>query len=330
MAAPPPQMHGGRPADARVALAAEQFLERGFCTIPGAVAGGQLARLQAAFTECAAPVRRRWEATVVADERVGRAARFFDLDGHGGGGSFLRRQEWLDLLDHPVVEQLSTAISGADCLLYEVSARTNPPLPAEEGDRRGGYVRWHRDSALIKAGICKVFLYLSDVGEDGGCTALVPGSHLWAAAPPPASTQSGGDSAMATFPVSASGDPRLGETAMDFAYDATTGSHVGGAASQEAMPGHEKIIAKAGTLLAFDTRCAHTAFANTSVHDRECLISIFCPKWHKQKAEVAALADALASSDGSTVTLSARQRRLLGIDWQSAKGGRVATLRGFL
>ena len=44
----------------------------------------------------------------------------------------------------------------------------------------------------------KVFIYLNDIGADGGCTALVPGSHRWSLSP-----EAGGS----TFPVSEGGDP---------------------------------------------------------------------------------------------------------------------------
>ena len=59
-------------------------------------------------------------------------------------------------------------------------------------------MRWHRDSPMNKGGICKIFIYLSDVRADGGVTAVVPGSHRWAV-----STEGDGSS----FPVSEGGDP---------------------------------------------------------------------------------------------------------------------------
>ncbi len=50
----------------------------------------------------------------------------------------------------------------------------------------GGYVNWHRDHRNDEAWRflgrplnTKVFVYLTDVGPDDGCTACVAGSHLW-------------------------------------------------------------------------------------------------------------------------------------------------------
>ena len=200
-------------------------------------------------------------------------------------------------------------------LQYEVDARTVPPISAADGAERGGYVRWHRDSPLIKGGICKIFIYLSDVGIDGGCTALVPGSHRW-------SVSSAGSGT--TFPVSDDGDPAAGEISQRHEFDRERVAHVGGHAAQDAMPGHVKIVCQAGSMLAFDTRCAHTAFANTSSQPRECIILIFCPKWHKQRAEIAALGDAL-SADG--LLNSPFRRQLFGLE---GVGGAKLLRRGFL
>ena len=55
-----------------------------------------------------------------------------------------------------------------------------------------------------------------------------------------------------------------GPVASRHEFDRDTGSHVGGHEEQESMPDHEKIVCSAGSVMAFDTRCAHTAFANTS------------------------------------------------------------------
>ena len=95
-------------------------------------------------------------------------------------------------------------------------------------------------------------------------------------------------------------------------------------AAQDAMPGHVKVVCRAGSMLAFDTRCAHTAFANTSATSRDCIIWIFCPKWQKQRTDVAALADTL-NSDGLLDTSFRRQ--LFGLEDAS---GAIIARRGFL
>ena len=175
--------------------------------------------------------------------------------------------------------------------------------------------RVRRDSPLIKGGICKVFIYLNDIGADGGCTALVPGSHRWSLSP-----EAGGS----TFPVSEGGDPAEGEVAQTHEFDRERAAHVGGHAAQDAMPGHVKVTCSAGTALFFDTRCAHTAFANTSQMPRECIILIFCPRWHKQRTDIAELADVLERTGALTTPFL---RQLFG--FETAAGGRISR-RGFL
>lgn len=191
-------------ASINVEAAARQFHNDGFVIMPGVVMPQALATLRQVFEESQPAVRAEWMAATAGD--ISRASRFFDMEGTAAG-SFLRRQEWLEVLDHPAIAQLSEAISGPDCLLYQVSVRTCPSMTAEDGERRGGYVRWHRDSPMIKGGICKIFLYLSDVAANGGCTALVPGSHRWKV--PEGRTSS-------TFPISKEGDPITGEVVFDF------------------------------------------------------------------------------------------------------------------
>lgn len=292
-----------------------RFVKDGFVLQPDVLQPRALAELTDAFRTARAPVMAAWERSG-AREGNGAASRSFDMNDFGSPESFLRSEVWVKiLLENPVIRSLAQAVCGAGHQLYEVDARTVPPVSPEDGAERGGYVRWHRDSPLIKGGICKVFVYLNDVGFDGGCTAVVPGSHRWAL-----SSEGSGT----TFPVSEQGNPASGEIKQHHEFDRERVAHVGGHAAQDAMPGHVKIACRAGSMLAFDTRCAHTAFANTSNISRYCIILIFCPKWHKQRADVAALADAL-NSDGLLDT--SLRRQLFG--FEDANGATIAR-RGFL
>lgn len=292
-----------------------QFLDDGFVLHPGVLDPESLAELTSAFREAQEPVMAAWERSG-AREGTGPASRSFDLNEFESPTSFLRNDVWLKtLLENPVISSLAQAVCGNGHQLYEVDARTVPPISPEDGAQRGGYVRWHRDSPIIKGGICKVFVYLNDVGVDGGCTALVPGSHRWSL-----SSEGSG----ITFPVSEQGDPGAGEIKQRHEFDRERVAHIGGHAAQDAMPGHVKVVCRAGSMLAFDTRCAHTAFANTSATSRDCIILIFCPKWHKQRTDIAALADTL-NDDGLLDTSFRRQ--VFGIE--GATGASIAR-RGFL
>jgi hypothetical protein len=95
---------------------------------------------------------------------------------------------------------------------------------------REGYTYWHRDHPdpsnwpyPARRNI-KMFLYLSDVAEDGGPLGVVPGSHRLKAGP--------WETLRASFKSSMTLDADL---------------------PQEAMPNHYKFAAPAGTALLFDT-----------------------------------------------------------------------------
>lgn len=158
----------------------------------------------------------------------------FDLNAFESPQAFLRSEVWVATqLENPLIRSLAQAVCGPGHQLYEVGARTVPPISPEDGAQRGGYVRWRRDSPLIKGGICKVFVYLNDVGVDGGCTALVPGPHRWALSPG------------TTFPVSDEGDPPAGgEICQIHAFGRARAAHVGSHAAQDAAGTREDCLSR--------------------------------------------------------------------------------------
>jgi hypothetical protein len=86
--------------------------------------------------------------------------------------------------------------------LMEAGARTVVAPPREEALRNGGYRPWHRDygSDGVRLPIgspggdysrVKCFVMLKDTSPEGGPLGLVPASHLFSAAGPPAEFQGG-------------------------------------------------------------------------------------------------------------------------------------------
>ena len=70
----------------------------------------------------------------------------------------------------PLMEQ----VVGSDIQVIGIQARTYPPA-------KESYTRWHKDCPpfdhpqyVLKS---KLFYYLFDVEENGGCTSFVPGKH---------------------------------------------------------------------------------------------------------------------------------------------------------
>lgn len=85
---------------------------------------------------------------------------------------------FLDLMEHPRVFPLVRAILGDDISMIDNDLFLSPPCTAT-------HAHWHHDVGL--AGVfhprsvlmVKAFYLLSDVGEDGGATLILPGSHRY-------------------------------------------------------------------------------------------------------------------------------------------------------
>ena len=108
---------------------------------------------------------------------------------------------------------------------------------------------WHRDTARPDAWpfpttrVIKMFLYLSDVSDDGGPLGVVPMSHRLPCGP--------WETLRCSFKSSMTLDAQF---------------------RQDQMPNHYNFAAPAGTALLFDTACWHAAMPNTSGADRHCVI----------------------------------------------------------
>ena len=239
---------------------AEEFFRRnGYWVFKDAVSGEWLARLQEKWLEAAAPARELWErAHAVNDEPLKPAPPISvpDLRGqlrHAPGYFDIPRfaeydESMLHLLDNPRIIPLLQRVMGGKVQVKQIQGRT---VPAEAADR---YTRWHRDGGAniqthpLHSPSIKVFTFPFDVPADGGCAAVVPGSHR-------------------THMLSPAGPVRD---------------------DPHSMPDHVTFPARAGTAVAYDNRIWHNAFPNTSGQDRRCLICSYGPYGTSQSGQVVA------------------------------------------
>ncbi|CAM3177250.1 phytanoyl-CoA dioxygenase family protein [Stackebrandtia soli] len=98
----------------------------------------------------------------------------------------LRCREYHDIVTSPqLTDPLSTLIGGE--ITYQGNSHLRPHLP-----RHLDRLPWHQDAQFYGPGIdgmlwnmVQVWLPLSDAPVDGGCMAVVPGSHRWGPIPLP-------------------------------------------------------------------------------------------------------------------------------------------------
>jgi hypothetical protein len=233
------------------------FGTNGFLVIPDVLAGAELSYAQAAWSKVQEPKQAEWEAerekgNGFAHQAGGGfasgtnvARRFFDL------GQLCEVDDcFVELMDHPKITPVVTHFAGGGDIhgnpgigndVYHGIAQVAPcggrVLPSDTNKRYSpepvGYLAWHRDvpnargshGPLPSFRYIKGFVYLWDVGEDGGCAAVVPGSHLLSDAPRVSLTQP-----------------------MASGYEL---SKAPGVLGHEAMPNHVKIAVPAGTCLIF-------------------------------------------------------------------------------
>lgn len=229
--------------EASLGQAGDFFRRNGYWVFEDAVAGEWLKRLQKKWVEAAAPARELWEhAFKASDDPLKPAAPIDvpDLRGklqHAPGYFDIPRFAEYDdcmlhLLDNPRIIPVLEKVMGGKVQVKQIQGRT---VPAEAADR---YTHWHRDAGADiethpqHSPSIKVFTFPFDVPADGGCAAVVPGSHRTHMLAPAGSVRE---------------NPHL-------------------------MPNHVTFPAKAGTSVAYDNRIWHNAFPNTSGKDRRCLI----------------------------------------------------------
>ena len=127
-----------------------------------------------------------------------------------------------------------------------------PCDPGTSGQSRPwlGYIDWHTDNSgdrirpihPTRSLWTKVFIHLSDSTPDGGCTAVVDGSHRW-------------------------GEER--QPSLEPERWQYTGER------QVEMPGIVRAIVPAGGAFIFDTNCWHCALPNLSNRERKAIQLVF-------------------------------------------------------
>lgn len=147
-----------------------QFAAEGCLALGPVLPPAQLQAVQAAFDRGAGEAKGQWLDGVA---RGTAPAAYFDLPDPLAADPL-----FLDLVDHPSYYGLLMEFTGDQLLFLGPQFRTLPPSPLS-------YVGWHYDVERSNPLHLKVQLYLSDVGQDEGAFAYVPGSHRPDAGPYP-------------------------------------------------------------------------------------------------------------------------------------------------
>lgn len=121
------------------------------------------ARMDEAFT--------RWRADGGANPELGQLSHVEQIC-----GIIEHDDAFLELMEHPRMMGIMRDLIGDSFVMIDNDAMLKPP-------RKEAHTAWHRDtSSWLTVNekpvpfMVKVFYFLSDVGNDGGCLAFLPGS----------------------------------------------------------------------------------------------------------------------------------------------------------
>lgn len=286
------------------------FRTNGFWCVPNAVSGEWLDRVQACFREGQSRARVLWEEAKLQRERLeyepgntGTGVRDAGSEHHDLGEPalgealagrhakgyfdvprFIEQDEsLLHLLDNPNTLPIIEAVLGGRAQVNQIQART---VPAEVASQ---YTSWHRDAGdqisidPNYSPTLKAFTFFFDVPDDGGCAAVLPGSHrVQFACNPHWSHELDQES------MGADGMPDSSE------------------------PAFLKFPCKAGTVVMYDNRIFHNALPNTSGADRCALITSYQPYGRSQSGQVVGNATRLFEAGHLDGEDKAKLRQLIG------------------
>ncbi len=136
--------------------------ENGCLFLEGAMAGGELTRLQHAFDRCAREEKAQWLEGIALGTRP---AGYFDIE-----NPLEKDDAFIDLIDHPSWYPYLMDFADDELVLLAPQVRTLPAQPVS-------YLRWHADVPHSYPLHMKVQVYVDDVPADGGAFGYVPGSH---------------------------------------------------------------------------------------------------------------------------------------------------------
>ena len=247
----------------------EAYKRDGFIIIEDVLQGDELIRVQAAFDRVQAVTRVDWEEGRAKGRGVSENGEYYASGTFHGRKYFdiyplhLLEQDdaCVEMIAHPRLFPFLSATVGEDVQTATIQVRVLEPQSSQDAQEEGGYVNWHRDHRNDEAWRfmgrplnTKVLVYLTDVGSDDGCTACVPGSHLWEHEP-----------------------DHLAFKGMGGGADQATKVR-----DQRDMPDMVAAEAKAGSAFLFNTRLWHTTLPNTGDRDRWCVLTLYCPFYQKQ------------------------------------------------
>jgi ectoine hydroxylase-related dioxygenase (phytanoyl-CoA dioxygenase family) len=239
---------------------AARFLEEGYLFVDDILAGDALAEAQSAYRAALEPERLAWADAVAAGEAAGPDgsntapgrynSQYFDLprivEQHGC---------FLDIVTHPRLVSVLERVVGPDVQILNVQCRNYPAQELEVAEAHGAYSGWHNDrgyGVLFENArtlhVVVIFTFF-DVDVDGGCTAVVPGSHLM----------------YDKSPLLGAAPPQPNQ-----------------ALRQLGMPGAVAANLRAGSAVIFDERTLHSALPNVGGTDRCTITTRYAPFWVKQ------------------------------------------------
>ena len=303
---------GSRPAsgseNGALALLADQveaYKRDGYIIIEDVLQGEELGRVQAAFDRAQALTRVDWEKGRAQGVGISENGEYYASGTFHGRKYFdiyplhLLEQDdaCVEMIAHPRLYPFLSATVGEDVQTATIQVRVLEPQTAEDARAEGGYVNWHRDHRndadwrfLGRPLNTKVIVYLSDVGPDDGCTACVPGSHLFEHTP-----------------------------------DHEVYKGMGGGANQASkvrdqrdMPGMVAAEVKAGSAFLFNTRLWHTTLPNVGDQDRWGVLTLYCPFYQKQPGVTIEAAVALEAAGQLDTPV---RRQLFGLEPLSGPNG---------
>ena len=277
----------------------------GFVIIEDVLQGSELERVQTAFDRAQARTRVDWEKGRAVGRDVStngeyytsgtwHARKYFDIY-----PLHLLEQDdtAVEIIAHPRLLPFLSATVGEDVQTATIQVRVLEPQTAEDAREEGGYVGWHRDHSsdeewrfLGRPLNTKVLVYLTDVGPDDGCTACVPGSHLFENRPEYTIYKGMGG----------------GEHQKTKVRD------------QHDMPGMIAAEVKAGSAFLFNTRLWHTTLPNTGDRDRWAVLTLYCPFYQKQPGVTVEAAVALEAAGQLDTPM---RRQLFGLEPMTGANG---------
>ena len=277
----------------------------GFTVIEDVLQGEELERVQAAFDKAQANTRVDWEEGRAKGKGVSENGEYY------ASGTWHARKYFdiyplhlleqddaaVEMIAHPKLLPFLNATVGEDVQTATIQVRVLEPQTVEDAQEEGGYVNWHRDHSnddewryLGRPLNTKVIVYLTDVGPDDGCTACVPGSHLWEHRPDHAAYKGMGG----------------GENQASKVRD------------QRDMPDMVAAEVKAGSAFLFNTRLWHTTLPNRGDRDRWCVLTLYAPFYQKQPGATVEAAVALEAAGRLNTP---ERRQLFGLDPMTGVNG---------